>query len=187
VWSADPRQMWTFPARFVVDFFANHGMLGFAERPHWRTVTGGSRSYVDAVTRPWRDRLRLDTPITAITRHEDHVRLTPRGGEPERFDEVVLATHSDQALSMLADASDREFCVTLNRSEAIDPSKILRTISYDERFQRLWQLYLSFCEAGFTERRIGSVQIVLGKPRWRGHLATAEATAPPSLVSAAGA
>ena len=44
-----------------------------------------------------------------------------------------------------------------------------------------------FCEAGFTERRIGSVQIVLGKPRWRGHLATAEATAPPSLVSAAGA
>jgi predicted NAD/FAD-binding protein len=192
VWSADPRQMWTFPARFLVDFFANHGMLGFARRPQWRTVTGGSRSYVDAVTRPWRDRLRLDTPITAITRHEDHVLLTPRGGEPERFDEVVLATHSDQALSLLADASDREheilgaipyqrneavlhtdrallprrrrawaswnyhllpeptgmttvtyhmnrlqaldadreFCVTLNRSDAIDPAKILRTISY---------------------------------------------------------
>jgi predicted NAD/FAD-binding protein len=192
VWSADPRQMWTFPARFLVDFFANHGMLGFARRPQWRTVTGGSRSYVDAVTRPWRDRLRLDTPITAITRHEDHVLLTPRGGEPERFDEVVLATHSDQALSLLADASDREheilgaipyqrneavlhtdrallprrrrawaswnyhllpeptgmttvtyhmnrlqaldadreFCVTLNRSDAIDPAKILRTIPY---------------------------------------------------------
>jgi predicted NAD/FAD-binding protein len=192
VWSADPRQMWTFPARFLVDFFANHGMLGFAKRPQWRTVTGGSRSYVDAVTRPWRDRLRLDTPITAITRHEDHVLVTPRGGEAERFDEVVLATHSDQALRMLADATDREhailgaipyqrneavlhtdrsllprrrrawaswnyhllpeptgmttvtyhmnrlqaleadreFCVTLNRSDAIDPAKILRTISY---------------------------------------------------------
>jgi predicted NAD/FAD-binding protein len=192
VWSADPRQMWTFPARFLVDFFANHGMLGFAKRPQWQTVTGGSRAYVDAVTRPWRDRLRLDTPITSITRREDHVLLTPRGGEPERFDEVVLATHSDQALGMLADASDREheilgaipyqaneavlhtdrsllprrrrawaswnyhllaeptglttvtyhmnrlqaleadreFCVTLNRSDAIDPSKILRTISY---------------------------------------------------------
>jgi predicted NAD/FAD-binding protein len=192
VWSADPRQMWTFPARFLVDFFANHGMLGFAKRPQWQTVTGGSRSYVEAVTRPWRDRLRVDTPITAITRHEDHVLVTPRGGEAERFDEVVLATHSDQALSMLADATDREheilgaipyqpneavlhtdrrmlprrrrawaswnyhllpepsgmttvtyhmnrlqaleadreFCVTLNRSEAIDPSKILRTIPY---------------------------------------------------------
>ena len=66
VWSADPRQMWTFPARFLVEFFANHGMLGFAKRPQWRTVVGGSRTYVDAVTRPWRDRLRLDTPITAI-------------------------------------------------------------------------------------------------------------------------
>ena len=51
VWSADPRQMWTFPARFLVEFFANHGMLGFAKRPQWRTVVGGSRTYVDAVTR----------------------------------------------------------------------------------------------------------------------------------------
>ena len=108
VWSADPRQMWTFPARFLVEFFANHGMLGFAKRPQWRTVVGGSRSYVDAVIKPWRDRLRLNTPVTAITRDEDGVSVTPRGGEPERFDEVVLATHSDQALSMLADATDRE-------------------------------------------------------------------------------
>ena len=54
VWSADPRQMWTFPARFLVEFFANHGMLGFAKRPQWRTVDGGSRTYVDAVIRPWR-------------------------------------------------------------------------------------------------------------------------------------
>jgi predicted NAD/FAD-binding protein len=192
VWSADPRQMWTFPARFLVEFFANHGMLGFAKRPQWRTVAGGSRSYVDAVTRPWRERLRLGTPVTAISRHDDFVTVTPRGGEPERFDEVVLATHSDQALAMLADATareheilgaipyqpneavlhtdrallprrrrawaswnyhflpeptglttvtyhmnrlqalraDREFCVTLNRTEAIDPAKVIRTISY---------------------------------------------------------
>ncbi len=50
VWSADPRQMWTFPARFLVEFFDNHGMLGFAKRPQWRTIVGGSRSYVDAIT-----------------------------------------------------------------------------------------------------------------------------------------
>jgi predicted NAD/FAD-binding protein len=192
VWSADPRQMWTFPARFLVEFFANHGMLGFAKRPEWRTVVGGSRTYVDAVTKPFLDRLRLDTPITAIERDEDGVTLTPRGGAPERFDEVVLATHSDQALKLLSDATDREheilgaipyqpneavlhtdrwllprrprawaswnyhllseptgmttvtyhmnrlqaltadreFCVTLNRSEAIDPEKVLKTIRY---------------------------------------------------------
>ena len=73
VWSADPRQMWTFPARFLVEFFANHGMLGFAKRPQWRTVVGGSRTYVDAVTKPFADRLRLDTPVTAIARDEDGV------------------------------------------------------------------------------------------------------------------
>ena len=62
----------------------------------------------------------------------------------------------------------------------------LAEIGYDERFQRLWTLYLSFCEAGFTERRIGSVQVVLAKPRWRGHLATAEATVTPSVVVGGG-
>ncbi|MDA0159685.1 FAD-dependent oxidoreductase [Solirubrobacter ginsenosidimutans] len=193
VWSADPRQMWTFPARFLVEFFANHGMLGFAKRPQWKTVVGGSRTYVDAITRPFAARMRLDTPVTAIERDGDGVSITPRGGQAERFDEVVLATHSDQALRMLgaeatdreheilgaipyqpneavlhtdrallprrrrawaswnyhllpeptglttvtyhmnrlqALSADREFCVTLNRAEAIDPAKVLRTIQY---------------------------------------------------------
>ena len=79
VWSADPRQMWSFPARFLIEFFANHGMLGFRDRPKWRTVAGGSHRYVEALTAPWRDRLRLSTPIETITRHDDHVTVTPRG------------------------------------------------------------------------------------------------------------
>ncbi len=192
VWSADPRSMWTFPARFLVEFFDNHGVLGFRDRPQWKTVRGGSRSYVDALIAPWRERLRLSTPVRAIERFDGHVEITAAGGAPERFDEVILAAHSDQALGLLADASDREhailgaipyqpntavlhtdermlprrrrawaswnyhlldeppgattvtyhmnrlqsleadreFCVTLNRTEAIDPAKILRTISY---------------------------------------------------------
>ena len=108
VWSADPRQMWSFPARFLVEFFANHGMLGLRDRPEWRTVKGGSARYVEALTKPWRERLRLDTPVQAIQRIEDHVLITPRGGEAERFDEVVLATHSDQALKLLENPSDDE-------------------------------------------------------------------------------
>jgi predicted NAD/FAD-binding protein len=108
VWSADPAQMWSFPARFLVEFFDNHGMLGFRDRPRWRTVTGGSRRYVEALTRPWRDRLRLSTPVTEITRHPDHVTVASRESEPERFDAVVIATHSDQALALLGDPSERE-------------------------------------------------------------------------------
>lgn len=59
----------------------------------------------------------------------------------------------------------------------------LTELGYDARFERLWHLYLCFCEAGFTERRIGNVQVVLAKPRWRGHLAVAEAPVSPALVA----
>jgi uncharacterized protein len=109
VWSADPRQLWSFPARFLVEFFDNHGMLGFRDRPRWRTISGGSRRYVEAIVqRLGERRVRLATPIQAIARRSEHVELTPLRGEPIRFDHVVVATHSDQALRMLADASDRE-------------------------------------------------------------------------------
>jgi uncharacterized protein len=108
VWSADPEQMWSFPARFLVEFFDNHGMLGFRDRPRWRTVTGGSARYVEALLRRFEGHLRLNTPVTAVTRGDDHVLVTPRGAQPSRFDEVVLATHSDQALRILGDATDSE-------------------------------------------------------------------------------
>jgi len=110
VWSADPTQMWSFPARFMLEFFDNHGMLGFRGRPDWRTISGGSRSYVEALIRPWRTRLRTGAAVTALERHADHVtvRSLAGGGEPERFDAAVIATHSDQALALLADPSDRE-------------------------------------------------------------------------------
>ncbi len=62
----------------------------------------------------------------------------------------------------------------------------LAQLGYDERFQRLWRLYLCFCEAGFAERRIGDVQLVLAKPRWQGRLATRDAVAPPAVAAASG-
>jgi uncharacterized protein len=105
VWSADPRQMWTFPARFLVEFFDNHGMLGLRDRPRWRTVSAGSHQYVRRLVEPLR--VRLSTPVEAIVRGENDVEVTVRG-QAERFDHVVIATHSDQALRLLKDASDRE-------------------------------------------------------------------------------
>ncbi len=108
VWSADPAQMWSFPARFLIEFFDNHGMLGFGGRPRWRTISGGSRRYVQALTHRLGDRLRLSAPVQTVSRASDHVLVTARGGQAERFDAVVLATHSDQALSLLADADERE-------------------------------------------------------------------------------
>ena len=97
-----------------------------------------------------------------------------------------VARHGDLRMVDLEDITPH-YAETLRRWRANVEAQAARLaeLGYDERFQRLWTLYLSFCEAGFTERRIGNVQVVLAKPRWRGHLATAEAPATPSVVTAA--
>jgi predicted NAD/FAD-binding protein len=107
VWSAAPAQLWSFPVRFLATFLANHGMLGFTDRPRWQTVAGGSRRYVEALTRPFAERIRLATPVRSIARDEQGVTVRTDGAQ-ERFDEVVVACHADQALSLLADPSPLE-------------------------------------------------------------------------------
>lgn len=108
VWSADPAQMWSFPASFMAEFFENHGMYSLRDRPKWRTVAGGSRSYVEAIAAPWRERVRLGAAVRRIERGADGVRVEAEGCGSERFDQVVVATHSDQALALLADPSQAE-------------------------------------------------------------------------------
>jgi uncharacterized protein len=108
VWSTDPRELRSFPASLLAEFFDNHGMFGFTGRPRWRAVTDGSSRYVERLTAPMRDRLRLSTPVARIERHPDRVEVTPERGGPEAFDEVIVAAHSDQALALLADPSPAE-------------------------------------------------------------------------------
>ena len=101
VWSADPEQMWAFPARFLVQFFDHHGMLSLTGRPHWSTITGGSARYVEALPPPSPTVSALRTPVVAVSRHPTHVDVVPEGGPAEEFDEVVIAAHADQALALL--------------------------------------------------------------------------------------
>ena len=108
VWSADPEQMWSFPASFMAEFFDNHGMYGLRNRPRWRTVEGGARTYVEAIAAPWRDRVRLGAPVRRVERLPCRVRVEAEGCGSEEFDRVVIAAHSDQALAMLADPSRAE-------------------------------------------------------------------------------
>ena len=192
VWSADPAGMWDFPVRFLAEFFQNHGMLGFRDRPQWQTVVGGSKCYVAALSARFADRVRLNTAVQAIRRHPDGVEIQTRGNGVERFDLAVIACHADHALAALADPtpSEREvlgafsysaneavlhtdarllprrrrvraawnyhlferprpqttvtyymnhlqrlncvedYCVSLNVSDLIDPSKVIRHIDY---------------------------------------------------------
>jgi predicted NAD/FAD-binding protein len=192
IWSADPEKFNAFPARFFARFFKNHGFLDIKDQPQWLTVKGGSRQYIKPITQPYADRIRLNCPVARVRRYTDHVEIQPRNHSAEKFDQVVIATHSDQALSLLEDPTDteriildaipyqenhtvlhcddtllprqrgawaswnyripkkdidrvkvtydmnilqsvdapREFCVSLNCREEIDPAKIFREIIY---------------------------------------------------------
>lgn len=107
IWSATRERMLAMPARFFVRFFVNHGMLSVSERPTWRTVTGGSSSYIEPLIAPIAPCVRLNRPVERIKRDGDHV-LISSAGETEVFDHVILACHSDQALGLLADPSEAE-------------------------------------------------------------------------------
>ena len=191
LWSSASARILSFPAKYLVQFMANHQMLQISDRPQWRVVRGGSSSYVRAMRAHWQVQERLSTPVRILLRDSDGVTVfTDQGAE--RFDQIVLACHSDQALRLLNDASEAEhailggmpyqandtvlhtdasllprgrkawaawnatiprdpadvctvsycmsllqniaspepFVVTLNRTDAIDPAKILRRMRY---------------------------------------------------------
>ncbi len=108
IWSARPELMGSIPARYFVQFFHNHGLLSIDQRPHWRVVQGGSHRYVQRLVAPFRDRIRLACPVTWVRRSPGGVLIKPQEGGVERFDAVIIATHSDQALRLLVDPSERE-------------------------------------------------------------------------------
>ncbi|MCW5686849.1 MAG: FAD-dependent oxidoreductase, partial [Pseudolabrys sp.] len=109
IWSMPARALLDFPAQNFVAFFNNHRLLHpDSERPVWRTVVGGSRSYVERLTRPFRQRIRLGSPAVSVARTPQGVIVTDASGHRDRFDQVVFACHSDEALALLDDATADE-------------------------------------------------------------------------------
>lgn len=138
IWSCPTGRFAEFPLRFIVEFYKNHGLLSLTDRPTWRVITGGSQAYVRRITAPFRDSIRLDTPVVGIRRREDGVDLRRRDGGVESFDHVVLACHSDQALRMLDDPSDVE-CDVLTAFPYERNTAVLHTdISLLPKHRRAW-------------------------------------------------
>ncbi len=109
IWSTPVDKMLEFPAENFVAFFDNHRLLhADAQRPVWRTVAGGSRDYVEKLTRLFQGRLRLGAAVISIERKRNSVIIRDSLGHRDEYDQVVIAAHSDQALAMLADATPRE-------------------------------------------------------------------------------
>lgn len=111
IWSTPTRDIGSFPARALLRFMRNHGLLSRAEHHQWWTVEGGSRAYVErlaAALRRYEVNLRPGAPVQAITRKDGTVILQAKGAEAEVFDHVILASHADQTLSLLTDADAEE-------------------------------------------------------------------------------
>ncbi len=107
VWSTAPATAMRYPARYLFSFLAHHGMLGVGGSPRWRTVTGGSRSYVDRVAKELHEVL-LDTPVASVRRTAAGVEVVDADGDARTYDAVVVATHPHQALSLLAEPTAAE-------------------------------------------------------------------------------
>ena len=103
IWSTDAAQMMHFPARFLVRFFHHHGMLTVSNRPQWRTIVGGSARYVEALTKPFKQHIKLNTPIASVQRANNCVNIKLKNCNEQSFDYVFFACHSDEALSLLGD------------------------------------------------------------------------------------
>ena len=191
IWSMSLVEMRGFPLQFFVRFFKNHGLLSVSKRPQWCVIEGGSSRYIEPLSATFRERIRLNCPVSRVERDQSGVLIHSAAGS-ERFDKVVFACHSDQALGLLAAPSDAEreilgtlpyadndvvlhtdtrllpqrklawaswnyrldgssdtqaavtydmnilqglqssttFCVSLNQSAAIDPSKVLARYTY---------------------------------------------------------
>ena len=123
IWSASAAAVLGFPARFFIQFFAQHGLMSVTHRPTWRTVCGGSREYVRALTRPFRARIRLATPVVAVRRLAHAVAVRTGDGAERMYDAVVFACHADTALALLSDpsGSERELlgCFPFQKNDAV--------------------------------------------------------------------
>lgn len=108
VWSSGTLSLDAFPAGLLVRFFRNHGFLGLTTQFRWRTVTGGSRTYVEALTRGFRDRLHLGVPVAGVFRGGSSVTLRFADGGAQQFDAAVVATHADEAFGLLDDPDEEE-------------------------------------------------------------------------------
>ena len=108
IWSCSTAMMHEFELDFFVRFFKNHGLLSVKNRPQWHVIQGGSKQYIEPLIAQFKSQIQLNNGVQSLTRHPDGVQLMDQQGQNHHFDQVIFACHSDQAIKILADASDAE-------------------------------------------------------------------------------
>ena len=148
IWCSSPSDILDFPAASFIRFHDNHGLLQWGGRPVWRTVSGGSRSYVEQLIRSFAECIHRDAAIVAVRRTEEGVIISDATGKKQRYDHVVLATHADQALAMLEDSTPLE-CELLGAFRYSRNLAVLHTdTSFMPKRRAVWSSWNYVSEAG---------------------------------------
>lgn len=150
IWSSPPGQMRDYPAKAFLRFFANHGLLSYDNRPLWRTVRGGSRQYVNRMCEDGGFRIRTGTPVTRVERHATGVTLASPQGPLGIHDHVVIATHADQALAMLAEPTAGEYTLLSQFRYADNHVVLHKDAALMPRTRKLWSSW-NYLAAGNGE------------------------------------
>ena len=141
IWSSTPDEVAAYPLRAFVRFFANHKLFELGHRPDWCTVTGGSTEYVRRLAAASRFQARLSTPVQRIRRHASGADVILPGGVTETFDAVVLATHGDQALRLLADPTPDELALLSPFKTSVNRVLLHRDATLMPRTRRFWSAW----------------------------------------------
>jgi predicted NAD/FAD-binding protein len=108
IWSASTKSMGDFPLLFFTRFFKNHGLLSVNDRPQWHVIKGGSRTYLEPLTREYSDSISVNARISSVRRRPESVELIMANGRAVQYDQVIFACHSVQALALIGDATRAE-------------------------------------------------------------------------------
>ncbi len=164
IWSTPDADLLDFPASNFVRFFRNHRLI-HAERPKWRTVTGGSKRYVDRLLAPLKatGRVRLDDPVVEVRRGPEHVTIRTASGEVDRFDQVVFAAHTDQTLAMLGDPTPEEQSILTSIRYLPNDVVLHRDPRLMPRRQSVWSSWNYLRRDGYDAKRPVAVTYWMNK------------------------
>ena len=156
IWSTPDTGMLEFPANAFISFFDNHRLLAGFDTLTWRTVTGGSRTYVARLLEDFAGELRLNCAVARVERHEGHVTVVADGA-PERFDHAVLASHADETLALLADADGREAELLGSIRYTANRAVLHRDESLMPRRRKVWSSWNYLGDSGGAQAKAVSL------------------------------
>jgi len=162
IWSCPTLRMLDYPAETFFRFCHNHGLLGIADRPAWKTVLGGGREYVRKLAAGISD-IRVATPVMSVTRCEQGVRINTAATGPELFSQAVFACHSDQALKVLADASAAEHAVLSRVGYQLNHAVLHTDVSLLPRSRDAWSAWNYVAGSSGPEGRPVSVSYLINR------------------------